>query len=144
MVAEHGYFCGPALSSRCARDMQGMSEEEEQPEVYHDSNSSWLEIQEVKERLRKLDAFDQEIHGLPLMHSPQNMEMRLKLSAAMDKMEHNNQAMEVKIKELEEKEEKNNQYTENQMRAPHHFADKNKDGELVNSKNSDQHRWVAE
>ena len=55
----------PALSTG---DQEGLSGDEAQPEVYHDSNSNWLEIQEVKERLSKIEAFDQEIHKLPLMN----------------------------------------------------------------------------
>ena len=54
--------------ARSAGGEQGMSDEEEKPEVYHDSNTNWQEIQEVKGRLSKLEAFDQEIYNLPLLN----------------------------------------------------------------------------
>ena len=159
------------------------SDTEEKPEVYHDSNTNWQEIQEVKGRLSKLEAFDDEIYNLPLLNkevkdqkdkntkleenigglyqkildveeymkiiekletqSLKNMEMQLKLSTVMDKMEYNNQAMEIKIKELEDKEQRNSQEMGNQRRTPPYFTDKNKERELVNSKNSEPHRWEA-
>lgn len=41
--------------------------DEAQPGPYRDSNANWQEIQEIKERLRNIDAFDQDVCGLPLL-----------------------------------------------------------------------------
>ena len=51
--------------ARSAGDTQ--EPEEHTEEVYHDSNTNWQKIQEVKERLRKLEAFDQEIQGMEFL-----------------------------------------------------------------------------
>ena len=88
-----------------------------------------LDIEEYLKIIGKLEA-----------QSLEHMEVQLKLTTVMDKMEHDNNALKTKIKELEDQNEQNK---ENQGKENYHFKDKTKEKELVNAKNSEPHKWEA-
>ena len=183
---------------RSAGDTEGLSGEEEEPEqVIHDSHSNWLLIQDLKNKIEKMEAFEEDIQKLPLVNkelkdqkqqmegigdslplliervtnleenlggmyqkvkkleeymrtieelekqSLQNMEMQLKISTVMDKMEHDNMTLKEKIKELEDQSEKDKQQQQQQQTKENYYKDRNKEKELVNAKNSEPHKWEA-
>ena len=174
---------GQHSPARSAGDEEGLPGDEvqpAQPDTYHDSNTNWQEIQDVKERLSKMEAFDQEICRLPLLNkevkdqkdrtikveenigglyqkvldmeeylkiigkleaqSLEHMEVQLRLTTVMDKLEHDNNTLKTKIKELEDQIE---QSKENQGAENYHFKGKTGEKELVNTKNSEPHKWEA-
>ena len=54
---------------RSAGDTEGLSGEEEEPEqVIHDSHSNWLLIQDLKNKIEKMEAFEEDIQKLPLVN----------------------------------------------------------------------------
>ena len=139
-------------AARSAGDVEGLTDEDE---VLHDAYSIWQKILDLQDRIKKVEAFDEDIQSLPLLkmeikdqkqqiegigcslplltervarleenlggmyqkamdveeylktigklekQTLQNMEMQLKLSTVMEKLEHGNMALKVKIKELE-------------------------------------------
>ena len=97
---------------RSAGDTEGMSGEEEEPEqVIHDSHSNWLLIQDLKNKIEKMEAFEEDIQKLPLVHKElkdqkQQMEgigdsLPL-LIERVTNLEENLGGMYQKVKEMEE------------------------------------------
>ena len=56
---------------RSAGDMEGMTDEEEilqeEEEVLHDAHSNWQKILALQERIKKVEAFEEDFQALPLL-----------------------------------------------------------------------------
>ena len=54
--------------ARSAGYVEGLSEEELQEEVIHDSHRNWLKILDLQDRIKQVEAFEEDIQKLPMMN----------------------------------------------------------------------------
>ena len=56
---------------RSAGDMEGLSEEELQEEVIHDAHSNVMNIRDFQDRIKQIEAFEEDFRRLPMMNNEQ-------------------------------------------------------------------------